>query len=72
MVVYKKIKHQSTIKKNQMISNWLSSKETQKALKITGCALMHLRQSGKLRFKKQGNAYFYQINKIKPDANEIC
>ena len=55
-----------------MILSWLSSKETQKALKITGCELMHLRQSGKLRFKKQGNAYFYQINKVKLDANEIC
>lgn len=54
-----------------MITIWLSSKETQKALKITGCELMHLRQSGKLKFKKQGNAYFYQINEKMPANNEI-
>ena len=40
---------------------WLTSKETQNMLKITGCELMHLRVSGKLKFKKKGNAYYYQI-----------
>lgn len=40
---------------------WLTSKETQKRLKISGCDLMHLRVSGKLKFKKQGNAYYYQF-----------
>ena len=49
---------------NQANSNkqWLNSKETQKALKITGCQLMHLRKSGKLKFKKVGRAYFYLLN----------
>jgi hypothetical protein len=41
---------------------WLTSKETQKHLKISGCELMHLRVSGKLTFKKKGNAYLYQIS----------
>lgn len=40
---------------------WLTSKEAQKRLKISGCDLMHLRVSGKLKFKKQGNAYYYQF-----------
>ncbi len=40
---------------------WLSSKETQRALKITGCQLMHLRESGKLQFKKVGRSYFYLV-----------
>lgn len=40
---------------------WLSSKETQQRLKISGCELMHRRESGKLAFKKQGNAYCYFI-----------
>lgn len=42
---------------------WLSSKEAQKALKVSSCELMHLRVVGKLPYKKQGNAYFYQIPK---------
>lgn len=55
---------------------WLTSKETQKVLKISGCELMHLRESGKLKFKKQGNAYYYlvsqnQVNQTKPSNNEI-
>jgi hypothetical protein len=44
-------------------SAWLSSKEAQKALKVSSCKLMHLRVVGKLPYKKQGNAYFYQIPK---------
>jgi len=43
---------------------WLTSKETQKLLKISGCELMHLRVSGKLIFKKKGNAYLYQISEV--------
>lgn len=46
---------------------WLTSKETQKHLKISGCELMHLRVSGKLIFKKKGNAYYYQINQSQVD-----
>jgi hypothetical protein len=40
-------------------TEWLSSKEAQKKLKIKSCDLMHLREAGKLKFKKVGNAYFY-------------
>ncbi|MCL1076580.1 hypothetical protein L2734_00075 [Parashewanella spongiae] len=48
---------------NQTETNkqWLNSKETQRALKISGCQLMHLRESGKLQFKKVGRAYFYWV-----------
>lgn len=38
---------------------WLSSKEVQKTIKIKSCELMHYRLQGKLKFKKEGNAYFY-------------
>jgi hypothetical protein len=41
--------------------SWLTSKETQKLLNISGCELMHLRVGGKLIFKKKGNAYYYQL-----------
>lgn len=45
-------------------SNWLSSKEAQKHLKIKGCDLMHHRVSGKLTFQKKGNAYLYLIDDL--------
>lgn len=43
---------------------WLTSKEIQELMKISGCELMHLRTSGKVTFKKQGNAYYYQVSSI--------
>lgn len=42
-------------------NNWFSSKEARTHLKISGCELMHLREKGKLEFKKVGNAYFYKL-----------
>lgn len=39
---------------------YLNSKETMKALKVSSCDLMHLRTSGKLKFIKKGNSYFYE------------
>lgn len=38
---------------------YLSSKETMKSLKVSSCELMHLREAGKLKYVKRGNAYFY-------------
>ncbi len=45
-------------------TEWLSSKEVQKKLKIKSCDLMHLREAGKLKFKKVGNAFFYWISDL--------
>ena len=39
--------------------NFLKSKEVQKKLKIRACDIMHLREAGKIRFEKKGNAYLY-------------
>ena len=50
---------------------WLTSKETQKLLNISGCELMHLRVSGKLTFKKQGNAFLYQIDQSQIEQKPI-
>jgi hypothetical protein len=47
---------------NRSHLTWQTSKETQKHLKVSGCELMHLRERGKLTFKKQGNAFLYQID----------
>lgn len=44
---------------------WLTSKEMQKALKLSGCELMHQRMAGKFVFKKEGNSFMYQL----PDTN---
>lgn len=56
--------------KNEIISDWFKSKEVEKALKISSCDLMHLRTAGKLKFKKEGNSFFYEpesVLKIKED-----
>jgi len=39
---------------------YLSSKEMMKELKVSSCDLMHLREGGKLKFVKKGNAFFYE------------
>ena len=40
---------------------WLSSKDTQKRLHISGCELSHRREAGELVFEKRGNSYFYRF-----------
>lgn len=42
-------------------SIWLTSQEAQKALKVSGCHLMHMRLEGKLTFRKDGNRFFYLL-----------
>ena len=54
---------------NKQQGQWLTSKETQKQLKISGCELMHRRLAGKLKFKKVGNAYFYLISSEKDGSS---
>lgn len=54
----------SSIKKhhsNKTDELWLTSKEMQKALKLSGCELMHQRMAGKFVFKKVGNSFMYQL-----------
>jgi len=41
-------------------TKYLNSKETMKELKVSSCDLMHLREAGKLKYVKKGNAYFYE------------
>ncbi len=59
-------------------TDWLTSEEARKQLRISSCELMHLREAGQLRFKKQGNAFLYasfdverqrQATSGKPSAN---
>jgi len=46
-------------------TEYFSSKDTMKKLKVTSCELMHLRVAKKIQFVKRGNAYFYQVNSLK-------
>lgn len=39
--------------------HWLTSNETRKLMRISGCELMHRRERGELEFKKVGNAFYY-------------
>jgi hypothetical protein len=38
---------------------FLTSKEAKAELKVQDCDLAHIRNSGKLKFTKKGNAYLY-------------
>ncbi len=49
------------MKKEDTPTEWMTSKEVQKALKIKACDVMHLREAGKLKYKKQRNAFLYSI-----------
>jgi hypothetical protein len=42
-------------------SQWVTSKEAKRKLKIPSCELMHRRERGELRFKKRGNSFLYKI-----------
>ncbi|WP_408036240.1 hypothetical protein [Tenacibaculum aestuarii] len=43
---------------------WITSKEAIKLAKIKSCDLMHLRITGKLEYKKEGNSFFYTENDL--------
>lgn len=42
-----------------MNKDWLNSVEARQELRVSTCELAHLRVSGKLRFRKVGNAFLY-------------
>jgi len=43
---------------------WLTSLEVRKALKISTCDLAHLREKGRIRAEKRGNAYYYAAQDV--------
>ena len=45
-------------------SKWLKSKEARKELHVSACDLSHLRNDGKIEFKKEGNAFLYSGSDI--------
>lgn len=52
------------------IEKWLSSKQAKSFLKCSGCELMHLRQEGKLKYQKKGNAFLYAIEDLEIQREE--
>jgi ribosomal protein L28 len=55
--------------KTDVNKKWLNSNEARKKLKVSACNLSHLREAGKLEFKKEGNAYFYSKIDIRTQLN---
>ena len=55
----------SQISKSQSDSGereWLRSDEARKVMHVSTCDLAHLRQGGKIVFRKTGNAYLYSAH----------
>lgn len=51
-------------------SDWLSSRSVRQLAHISGCDLMHLRESGAIRFEKQGNSYRYHAADVRDLIDE--
>lgn len=52
------------MEKKTQTSEWLKSKEVMKTLKIRACDVIHMREAGKLKFTKQGNAFLYSAESV--------
>jgi hypothetical protein len=52
------------MKNETTTSEWLKSKEVMKTSKIRACDVTHLREAGKLKFTKQGNAFLYDSESV--------
>ncbi len=48
------------IEANPPAFTWLSSVEVRRRLRISGCELMHLRESGALIAERHGRAFLYR------------
>jgi hypothetical protein len=46
-------------------TDWLTSDQTRKGLKISSCDLMHHRLAGKVGFRKEGNAFLYSQDDVR-------
>ncbi len=53
---------------NEPEINYMPTKEAKKLLKVSGCQIMHLRDSGKIQFKRKGNGYWY----LREDVQKIA
>lgn len=44
--------------------DWLTGAKVRKSLRISTCDLAHLREEGRIRAEKRGNAYFYAAKDV--------
>jgi len=47
------------VRMNELEKNHMPTKEVKSTLKVQDCDVMHLRESGKIKYTKKGNAYWY-------------
>ena len=52
----------------QTKNEWLCSDEVRRILRGSSCDLMHLREAGKLKFQKRGNAFLYASEDVRREA----
>lgn len=53
--------------------SWWGTAKVLREMRVSSCHLMHLRLSGKVAFKRQGNAFLYSsldVMKIKSSINK--
>ena len=55
------------MEKESKPDDWLNSKEARKELEVSACDLSHIRGVGRLRYRKDGNAYRY----LKKDVRNL-
>jgi hypothetical protein len=63
-IIFSHLSIKDIMKKELNSTKWLRSKEVIRALKIPACDVMHLREAGKLKFIKQGNAFLYEAQSV--------
>lgn len=58
---------------NELEKNHITTKEVKSALKVQDCEVMHLREAGKIKFTKVGNAFWYlrsDVEKLVKDKSK--
>lgn len=49
-------------------SKWVKSSDARKIVKASTCDLSHMRQDGKIQYKKEGNSYLYKASDLQKIA----
>ena len=58
---------------NELEKDYMSTKEVKSTLKVQDCDVMHLREAGKMKFTKKGNAFWYlrsDVTKLAKDKSK--
>ena len=49
---------------SKLEKDYISTKEVKSLLKVQDCDVMHLREAGKMKFIKKGNAFLYLLSDV--------